>query len=486
MLYQLALCAAILACANAEHERGQDRVATANSDALSGSALHSHVVQLHKHEHERRAIEADNLHDNEEHVRGSELEEDASDSLGEYGCVWDDTGAGDADRMELNCDRLNEDECIAAGNGNKDARCVWKAKNHAKGAHKDTITNAGKEQSMAKKVAADDRMDADFDEDAMQAPLGCLWDGSGCAHDMCDQEQMVSRCDDLSHSKASCLGTMGVERRCFWSHGSADDARKAAVAMKIMGLAVDLPETNEEVEVVADAGNRHNANANEVEQIAEDAAPQLGCQWDGSGCVGGQCDEEAMNARCAKLSHSKTSCLGSMGQDARCFWSHGAADEEEFEHFKPEELNVVADAGNRHNANANEVEEIAEDNVPQLGCVWDKSGCVQGQCDMESMTARCADLSHSKAACLGDMGKERRCVWSHGADDAKMEDVLNGGFEGALQNMKVSTMDILLAAAFVVTAAFALQRLYRWWADRGYIKLAEEPHDVEPLLMTQV
>merc|ERR1711971_636115 len=98
-------------------------------------------------QHSSRQMDADA----DVHIRGSEMEaedEEASDSLGLYGCVWDETGAGNEDRMELNCDRLSEDECIATDNGNKDGRCVWKAKNHQKGAHKDTITNAGKEQNM--------------------------------------------------------------------------------------------------------------------------------------------------------------------------------------------------------------------------------------------------------------------------------------------------------------------------------------------------
>jgi len=521
MLY-FALSVALLALTTSgEHERGQERVAASGSDALSGSALHSHHTVLHKHEHERKSVSLSQndeggaeLHErgqaqeaDQKHVRGSEMaaeeaELEASDSVGQFGCVWDNTGAGDAERMELNCDRLSEEECVAADNGNKDGRCVWKARSHEKGAHKDSITVADKEQAAAKKVAMAGAQYVQLDEDegAEVAPLGCLWDATGCAHDMCDQAQMASRCDELSHSKASCLGAMGQERRCFWSHGSAEDARKGAVALKLMGFSVEVEaeaeaEEEQEVKVVADAGNRHSAQEQQQEMAAEDlseeAVPQLGCMWDKSGCVDSMCDEDKMEARCAELSHSQASCLGAMGQDRRCFWSHGAANDEEFKHFKPEaeaEVKVVADAGSRHASEqemAAEDVSVAEDAVPQLGCMWDKSGCAYGECDMEQMEARCSELSHSKASCLGSMGQDRRCVWSHGADDMEAG-VLNGGFEGVLQDMKVSTMDILLGAAFIVTAAFALQRLYRWWADRGYIKLAEQPQDVEPLLMTQV
>merc|ERR1719334_2511472 len=166
---------------------------------------------------------------------------------------------------------------------------------------------------------------------------------------------------------------MGQDARCFWSHGAADEEE------------FEHFQAAEVLDVVADAGNRHSAPDADA-TIEEDNVPQLGCLWDGSGCVQGQCDEEAMNARCAKLSHSKTSCLGSMGQDARCFWSHGAANEEEFEHFQPAEvLDVVADAGSRHNAPDADAE-IEEDNVAQLGCLWDRTGCVEGQCDEEAMT----------------------------------------------------------------------------------------------------
>merc|ERR1719204_2434792 len=216
---------------------------------------------------------------------------------------------------------------------------------------------------------------------------------------------MNARCAKLSHSKTSCLGSMGQDARCFWSHGAANEEEE-----------FEHFQPAEVLDVVADAGSRHNAPDADA-TIEEDNVPQLGCLWDRTGCVEGQCDEEAMTARCAKLSHSKTSCLGSMGQDARCFWSHGAADEEEFEHFQAAEvLDVVADAGSRHSAPDADAT-IEKDNVPQLGCLWDGTGCVQGQCDEEAMTARCAKFSHSKTSCLGSMGQDARCFWSHGAAD---------------------------------------------------------------------
>jgi len=55
--------------------------------------------------------------------------------------------------------------------------------------------------------------------------------------------------------------------------------------------------------------------------------------------------------------------------------------------------------------------------VAQKGCIWDGSGCFNG-CDEVAMKSRCERLSHAMDSCLGDEGREKRCVWSHGANNA--------------------------------------------------------------------
>lgn len=40
------------------------------------------------------------------------------------------------------------------------------------------------------------------------APLGCIWDGSGCASG-CDTESMMTRCQRLNHDQEACEGEEG-------------------------------------------------------------------------------------------------------------------------------------------------------------------------------------------------------------------------------------------------------------------------------------
>ena len=57
---------------------------------------------------------------------------------------------------------------------------------------------------------------------------------------------------------------------------------------------------------------------------------------------------------------------------------------------------------------------------------------------------------------------------------------------GLSEEGTVSTLDVVLGIAFVMTLLFAIDQVRRWRADRGYIKVMESPQAVEPLLMTQV
>jgi len=423
-----------------------------------------------------------------------ELSDDA-ESIPQLGCLWDGSGCAhdecDRVQMQARCDNFMHSKTSCIGEMGQDARCFWshgadEEFEHFKVENKAEVKVVAEFANSNKHSASSPQeKEEELEEDTLPQ-MGCLWDQTGCAHDECDKEQMVARCAGFMHSKTSCIGEMGQDARCYWSHGAEDEEFEH---FKV--------ENKAEVKVVAEFANsnKHSANSpQEEEELSDDAEsiPQLGCLWDGSGCAHDECDRVQMQARCDNFMHSKTSCIGEMGQDARCFWSHGA--DEEFEHFKVEnkaEVKVVAEFANsnKHSASSpqEKEEELEEDTLPQMGCLWDQTGCAHDECDRVQMQARCDNFMHSKTSCIGEMGQDARCYWSHGADDQVMEEsVVNGGFEGTLKDMKVSTMDILLGCAFVITAAFALQRLYKWYADRGYIKLAEQPQDVEPLLMTQV
>ena len=52
-------------------------------------------------------------------------------------------------------------------------------------------------------------------------------------------------------------------------------------------------------------------------------------------------------------------------------------------------------------------------------------------------------------------------------------------------NIHVTTMDMVLAMALVITAGFAMEQLYRWWLqkeDKLELELEGSRDDAQPLL----
>merc|ERR1711972_820186 len=45
--------------------------------------------------------------------------------------------------------------------------------------------------------------------------IGCVWDGSGCHNNLCDMNQMETRCQALSHDQDDCLGAEGIKTMCL-------------------------------------------------------------------------------------------------------------------------------------------------------------------------------------------------------------------------------------------------------------------------------
>jgi len=80
----------------------------------------AHLSDLEKTDRSDNAV----VSISDDHTRG-ESHQDSS-----FGCVWDETGAGNEDRMSVECERLSESECVASQNNKKDARCSWKALSH--------------------------------------------------------------------------------------------------------------------------------------------------------------------------------------------------------------------------------------------------------------------------------------------------------------------------------------------------------------------
>ena len=211
------------------------------------------------------------------------------------------------------------------------------------------------------------------------------------------------------------------------------------------------------------------------------------CMWDGSGSG----DPDRMAMGCIRLSESECLAASHGMKDARCIWrarSHYGMrlEEEEMNEIVVKEVEsaerVDPEAHDDQRGESWTGESESESVVsPKLGCIWDGSGC-SGGCDVEAMTTRCGRLSHDMASCEGEEGKQQRCVWSHG-QQSEQELVAQLIATGAVD---VNVVDVVLGVLFVLSVAVVSWRLYRCWMKRGYIKLAEDPQDIEPLMMHRV
>ena len=227
---------------------------------------------------------------------------------------------------------------------------------------------------------------------------------------------------------------------------------------------------------------------------ADDDEMSWRCMWDGTGSG----DPDRMAMICLRLTESECLAASHGLKDARCDWrarSHYGmrVEEEEMDHI----VNDIVDRKGMNEIVENEVEsaervdlEAYDDDKrvndaisPKLGCIWDGSGC-SGGCDEEAMSTRCGRLSHDMTACEGEEGREQRCVWSHGQQYESEQELVAQLI--ATGTVDVNVLDVVLGVLFVLSMTLVMWRLYRCWMKRGYIKLAEDPHDVEPLMMDRV
>jgi len=114
----------------------------------------------------------------------------------------------------------------------------------------------------------------------------CVWDGTGCFDDLCDEEQRGENCAKFEQQDA-CQSEMGKDNRCRWSFGDA----------------------------VAVVANAYDPN----EDIIEVDTDGL-CVWDGTGCFDDLCDEEQRGLNCGKF-EQQSSCESDTGKENRCRWS---------------------------------------------------------------------------------------------------------------------------------------------------------------------
>merc|ERR1719481_925342 len=127
-------------------------------------------------------------------------------------------------------------------------------------------------------------------------------------------------------------------------------------------------------------------------------------------------------------------------------------------------------------------EEVAWDG-PSGECVYNGMKLGALKAEVQSLDAECAVLSEANC-----MMNQANCAWvgfSHFKGFQGQRDVSElsvGGVDvKTLLDMKVSTMDILLGAAVVITAAFALHQMCRWGAAQSAKGLARTD-DETPLL----
>merc|ERR1719334_1784161 len=129
-------------------------------------------------------------------------------------------------------------------------------------------------------------------------------------------------------------------------------------------------------------------------------------------------------------------------------------------------------------------EEVAWDG-PSGECVYNGMKLGALKAEVQSLDAQCALLAE-----LECMQRQAECAWvgfqhmhqSRGMD-RESELSVGGVNVQMLLDMKVSTMDILLGAAVVITAAFALHQMCAWGAAQSAKGLARTD-DETPLLTT--
>jgi len=128
---------------------------------------------------------------------------------------------------------------------------------------------------------------------------------------------------------------------------------------------------------------------------------------------------------------------------------------------------------------------------PSGECVWSGDGELKHQSDAAVFDNQCQVLGEADCVKGGPYG---RCQWvgfSHMHFPERREEEMEKMEEKetalavdvrAILNMKVSTLDLVLGVAFVLTASFALHQLYRWCSERREYKRMSSANEAAPLL----
>ena len=121
--------------------------------------------------------------------------------------------------------------------------------------------------------------------------------------------------------------------------------------------------------------------------------------------------------------------------------------------------------------------------VNEVYCIY--NGEVKGlRADEVMMHYQCSQLTERECITGGPLGQ---CEWVGSIH--KLESLLVAEEEVKddanvnVLDVHITTMDMVLAIAFLVTAAFAVEQLYRWWLRDEDEKLQGSTSDAQPLLV---
>ena len=116
---------------------------------------------------------------------------------------------------------------VGGKGGGKSAPAPKKSKSGSKSGSKSRSSSgdrgSGGGHSGSRSASADGTGLEREEIDLFADHIGCVWDGSGCHNDLCDEIQMESRCQALSHDQDDCLGAEGMNKRCVWKHGLSEE-----------------------------------------------------------------------------------------------------------------------------------------------------------------------------------------------------------------------------------------------------------------------
>jgi len=455
----------------------------------------------------------------------------------DYGCIWDGSGAGDADRMSMACDRLTEAECRAAEQGSKDARCRWRARVHMG-------WNPGALTQSAGAVNVVEAVSRWVDEN----PHQILPDGEHRDTPPTEELPEGAEHDDIGTDSDGADGLHGLEGvgevgQIDQDYSARfDHPRPPSPEEPAVEAPEPEPEPAEEESAAAPPDDFPYGLPGYQQAMGSPQGPQSE-QNDAAQSVGGD-DVEALDYS-ARFDHPRPPSpeepaeeepadgvdhfpfdlpanqqpVGSPQDNAQSEQpesvqsGHG----DKFGAFDPLKAAPAVppqEAGGEQPAASHfdhpmdgssplirlsppSVDVVADANKVGV-CVWNGLGCNTGDgvngvfmgCDSSKMISRCAKLGG--AACEGDQGELYRCYWDRGGEreaapkgertEAERLEMEMDSAVLAVADLEVTAGDVLLAVTVLLTMAVAGYQLYSWCDGKKEVAADRMP-ERQPLIL---